>query len=794
MVLGQKIKKIFVFYMFLSSFSVLAQTQRGVTLSGVVRSSHNKPLENVSVFLKGTKIGAQTDINGQYVIASLPANRYTIVVSYMGYETIFKAIEVNNTNLDIDFTLTESTEELDEIAIQGKTKAEKNRDQGYVVNELDLSEIQTQSLDLNTLLNQSAGIRVRQAGGLGSRADYSINGLSGKSVRFFLDGVPMDYFGSSFSINSMPVSLIDKIEIYKGIIPVELGSDALGGAVNLVTKNQLNNKGELAYSFGSFNTHRVSFNGTYRHKKSGLTSKIAAFYNYSDNNYKVWGKDVYVTDPNTFEIQRNIKVERFHDAFESKAVKFDLGFTQKSWADHVFLGIIYSDLDKEIQHGSTMEVPFGEATYTQKVATPYLTYKKKNLFKNGLHLDIFTSYSNLIRKRVDTSRNIYNWYGKVEGYRTLGGEQIRTLNTLNQDVFLNRMNLVYHLNSRHKLGYNYIFSDLKRTDSDPLITQKTEGYYAPQKLRKHSMALALQSKFVDSKFKTSLFLKYYAYNARIKTSETSAGVTTYNTETTDASGLGYGFSSSYAFSPRFSLNASLEKTYRLPESEEILGDGLNIISTTLLQPETSLNANLGCNALVLETAMHELEASGNLFYRNVSNLIQLFQYDSGAFVYINFDKVLMQGIDANLQYRYKKWFTLNQVVSYLNPLIKSDTDEYGNRNVLYNSRLPNTPFFQSNTEARVRFRNVFQEASKAFVYYNVNFIDEFHRHSEIIGAYNKDIIPKQWEHNFGIGYTFPKEKITLSFDLRNIYNAQLFDNYAVQKPGRGAYGKMIYNF
>ena len=51
----------------------------------------------------------------------------------------------------------------------------------------------------------------------------------------------MDYFGSSYSINNFPVSLVDRIDVYKGVVPVELGSDALGGAINLVTSQQANN-------------------------------------------------------------------------------------------------------------------------------------------------------------------------------------------------------------------------------------------------------------------------------------------------------------------------------------------------------------------------------------------------------------------------------------------------------------------------------------------------------------------------------------------------------------------------
>jgi len=68
-----------------------------------------------------------------------------------------------------------------------------------------------------------------------------LNGFSGNQVRFFLDGVPMDNFGSSFQINNIPINFAERVEVYKGVVPIWLGSDALGGAVNIITGNKYRN-------------------------------------------------------------------------------------------------------------------------------------------------------------------------------------------------------------------------------------------------------------------------------------------------------------------------------------------------------------------------------------------------------------------------------------------------------------------------------------------------------------------------------------------------------------------------
>lgn len=492
----------------------------------------------------------------------------------------------------------------------------------------------------------------------------------------------MDYFGSSYSVNTIPVSLIRRVDVYKGVVPVELGNDALGGAFNLITKEHFENAAGLSYSFGSFNTHRASFAGNWRNSRNGASFRLSTFYNYSDNNYKVWGDNIYVSDPQTYEVERGIKVERFHDAFASGAVKAEAGFSRKKWADQVFVGILYSGMDKEIQHGPTMEVPFGEASYHQQLLMPHFTYQKTGFLHKHVDFNFFAAFSRLERTHVDTSRNIYNWYGEITpDSRLLGGEQRRSLNTLKEEVFLKRLNLTYKLSGQHKIGYNYVLNRLERTDRDPLVTQKSGGYWAPQELAKHSMGLTLQSNYLAGRLHTSLFVKWFSFSGAVKKSETLAGETTYQTVPTSESGFGYGFAASYKLTPALMLNGSAERAIRLPDATEILGDGLSVLSSVTLRPETSLNINMGFSLKAKENTRHRTGLSGNFFYRNVDDLIQQYQYDLGAFRYINFAKVLMKGFDGKVHYRYKDIFSFHQAVSFLDPVIKSDTDELGNVNL-----------------------------------------------------------------------------------------------------------------
>ena len=62
--------------------------------------------------------------------------------------------------------------------------------------------------------------------------------------------------GSAMALNNIPVNLADRLEVYKGVVPVQLGADAMGGAVNVVTNQKANNYLDLSHSYGSFNTNR----------------------------------------------------------------------------------------------------------------------------------------------------------------------------------------------------------------------------------------------------------------------------------------------------------------------------------------------------------------------------------------------------------------------------------------------------------------------------------------------------------------------------------------------------------
>jgi outer membrane receptor protein involved in Fe transport len=101
--------------------------------------------------------------------------------------------------------------------------------------------------------------------------------MSGNSVRIFIDGISISTYGESFSLNSIPPALIERIEVYKGVIPAHLADDALGGAINVILKKGGMNNLSASVSYGSFNTFQTNFNASFREEKQASRSRPLAF-------------------------------------------------------------------------------------------------------------------------------------------------------------------------------------------------------------------------------------------------------------------------------------------------------------------------------------------------------------------------------------------------------------------------------------------------------------------------------------------------------------------------------------
>lgn len=572
----------------LTSFSALSQNVKN-TISGTVLDQDGLPVQGVSVALKGKIFSDLTNEEGYYKIAAA-SGTYILAISYIGFKTKELTVELHQVDKTIDtIILKEDVAALDEVKVRGKSKVTRVREQAFNITAVDLKIVHNTSADLNQVLNRTTGVRVRESGGMGSNFNFSLNGFSGNQVKFFMDGIPIDNTGSSFTLNNIPVNLAERIEVYKGVMPLELGSDALGGAVNIITNQSVKRYIDASYSFGSFNTHKAAINTRFTNK-NGFVVNVNTFANYSDNSYKV---DVSVADPVTGSFSPEQKYKHFHDGYKSGAIMAEVGVKGKKYADYLLFGMMASANKKEIQTGTTMQRVVGDVFTDSNVFVPSLKYKKDSLFTKNMSVNLVASYNIVNSRSVDTSSYRYKWDGSRTIENLNSGEEInreKTIYVYDDNSLQTNTNFKYDLNKQQFFAFNHSLTNLKRKEGDEYKTIEKPG--SPT-LNKNILGLSYNLSAFDRKLSVIAFGKKYFLNSSMNILKDNSGRNEYLTLNNSFDDLGYGTALAYFITNEIQLKTSYEHAYRLAAAEEMLGDGLLILPTTNLKPESSDNFNAG---------------------------------------------------------------------------------------------------------------------------------------------------------------------------------------------------------
>jgi outer membrane receptor for ferrienterochelin and colicins len=135
-----------------------------------------------------------------------------------------------------------TSKSLDEVVVTGQIKPQSLKSSVYQVKTINNQRIKLSgATNVQQVLNTQLGFRFSNDNALGV-TDVQINGMSGRTVKILLDGVPLlDRFDQRTSLSQIDVNTIEKIEIVEGPMAVSFGSDAMAGTINIITKKQNRN-------------------------------------------------------------------------------------------------------------------------------------------------------------------------------------------------------------------------------------------------------------------------------------------------------------------------------------------------------------------------------------------------------------------------------------------------------------------------------------------------------------------------------------------------------------------------
>ena len=752
-------------FLLLLLFSLSISAQNTAELIGTVTDKvTHQPLIGADVYIKELNKGVSTDARGQYRLAHLPEGNYTVWFSFLGYQTFGKKISVKG-QMRSDVSLKEQAEEISGVTVSGKSIAHQKKEQSMPVTVIDMSNLRGTVSSVQDILLKTVGITLRSSGGVGSSSRISVRGLEGKRIGFFIDELPLGEQTDYIDINDIPIDMIDRIEIYKGVVPARFGGSSLGGAINIVIREYPDKYADLSYGYESYNTHKAQ--GVFKRnlKQRGLVFGIGGGYTSSDNNY-------------TFDspFQEGLRITRNHDKYHKLIIGGSFK-AKKWWFDEVELEPVFVKTYKEIQG---IEYDIREA-HSQSLMTGLSNkLEKDNFLTEGLNLDMFNGLVLTKMNFIDKATRRYEWdgssyptpsrYGGEAGYNYPSDSDDKKL------TFINKTNLEYILTERHSLNINSVFSMANGTPKDDLKTLSLgKQVNFDSQMRSWISGLTYDFRTLNDVFLNSLTVRHYMYT--MHTQMAPLFVPGKYDVDVNKSDFGVNNAMRYRFLPSLMGKLSAGYEVRIPSETELLGDGIAVIPSPDLLPERNLSANLGL--LFDLTGKHPTNAQieMNFFYMYLQDMIRYTAGLIGA-QYQNFGEMRTLGVEFEA-----KADVLPSLYLYGNTTYQDlrDTRAYEPEstvpNPTKNKRMPNIPYLMANAGLEFHRENLFGGTGQnTRLFADVAFVEEYYYDFEMTQL-QKRRIPRSTTIDIGFEHSFLNNKVFLSGKVRNITNEKTLSEF-----------------
>ena len=725
------------------------------------------------------KNGALTDRRGIVQIQAKGVDSYVVLTRYVGYETAIDTLRSSIKKHTI--RLRANARELDGVVVTGKSKVQFMRESPEAITVINGKDLQGRSVSLETILDKTIGLKVGQTGGLGSSSRIIVHGLEGNRIQILWDGIPMSTSDGTFSLDEIPIDIIERIEVYKSIIPARFGCDGLGGAVNIVTKEFSTDYLDASYELGSYQTHKGSVFSRKNFPKSGILLGAGGYYTSAKNDY-------------SFRVpeRENLLVKRDHDRFRSYMLKWKVAFT-KFWFDEISTEFGYYNRFNETQ-GVLKNIQHAENKSGMFMLENKLI--KSGIPNNRLNFESHFSLSHTTNNFVDTARVNHDFEGNIYPSPNGQGETGDVPHNSNdKGLEINeRINLDYKLSTNHNLNLNTLINYAQRQPNDDIASQHA-GFIIggfPSKKTSIVSGLTWDAKLFGRKLTNMFSAKYFHLHSEIEDLTSYEMIEAPKKKSNTTSQIGWIEAMKYEPFRGFHLKVSYQRAIRLPNSQELFGDGIITFPAVGLKPEKSHNFNLGFlidKNDVLGLSRLQFEVNG--FYMQVSDMIKLMKQHMAA-GYVNAEKVHIKGIETELKldisptvYAYGNltYQDVRDVLDYL-PGTQAPNPTKG-------LRLPNIPYLFANFGAEYHSDRLFKNwYVKAF--WDGKFTEEFFYFWELTEL-QKRRIPRSFVNDIGLLLTY-KNKYSIALECHNLMNKEVWDQFRQPLAGRTFHLKFRYVF
>lgn len=205
----------------------------------VVDAMTHEHLPFATIAVKGTTIGVVTDDTGHYMLTNLPQGQLVVEASLIGYKTVTKTVDAaRDKTIELNFELEEMAVAVEEVVVSAsRTETNKKFSPTLVsVTSAKLFE-NTAASSLSETMNFQSGLRVENNCGNCGTTQLRINGLDGQYSQILLDSRPIfSSLASVYGLEQLPVAMVERVEVIRGGGSALFGANAIGGVVNIITK------------------------------------------------------------------------------------------------------------------------------------------------------------------------------------------------------------------------------------------------------------------------------------------------------------------------------------------------------------------------------------------------------------------------------------------------------------------------------------------------------------------------------------------------------------------------------
>ena len=222
----------------------------------VIEKETEEHLPYAAILIIETGEGTVSDDSGHFTFKKLKPGTYTLRVQLMGYATQEKKVTVSKEyTTDVHFAMVEEGFTTEEVVVSANRNEVSRREAPVVVNVMSAKLFETvNSTDLAKTLNFQSGLRVENSCQNCAFPQVRINGLEGPYSKILINSRPIiSALSGVYGLEQIPTNMIERVEVVRGGGSALFGANAVGGTINIITKDPVNNSFQVSSTLSNVN-------------------------------------------------------------------------------------------------------------------------------------------------------------------------------------------------------------------------------------------------------------------------------------------------------------------------------------------------------------------------------------------------------------------------------------------------------------------------------------------------------------------------------------------------------------